>query len=141
MTGKGLAARRGRARPVDNLATYLGEEQREDAETFGERHTDDGLHEDLAGSAGLRPTASAALVPIRPTPMAAPSRPNALVMLPEIQRLRGFHHGGWVVLLCGVRRAHALARSRRKRVSGGIRRSRVVVGVIVIIAVVADEPM
>jgi hypothetical protein len=28
----------------------LGEEQREDTETFGERHTDDGLDEDLAGS-------------------------------------------------------------------------------------------
>ena len=32
---------------------HLAEEQRQDAETFGERHTDDGLNEDLAGSGGI----------------------------------------------------------------------------------------
>jgi hypothetical protein len=31
----------------------LGEEQRENAETFGERHTDDGLNEDFARGAGI----------------------------------------------------------------------------------------
>lgn len=31
----------------------LGEEQREHAETFGEGHTDDGLHEDLGRGAGI----------------------------------------------------------------------------------------
>jgi hypothetical protein len=31
----------------------LGEEQREHAETFGERHTENGLNEDFARSAGI----------------------------------------------------------------------------------------
>ena len=31
----------------------LGKEQRENAETFGERHTDDGLNEDFARGAGI----------------------------------------------------------------------------------------
>ena len=31
----------------------MREEERENAETFGERHPDDGLDEDLAGSAGI----------------------------------------------------------------------------------------
>ena len=31
----------------------MREEQRENTETFGERHTDDGLNEDFAGCAGI----------------------------------------------------------------------------------------
>jgi len=54
MAGKGLAAQaQGRTPPVWELRVGLGEEQRENAETFGERHPDDGLHEDLAGRAGI----------------------------------------------------------------------------------------
>ena len=46
---KGTAARVYRA-AKDNL---LSEEQGENAETFSERHTDDGLNEDFAGSGGI----------------------------------------------------------------------------------------
>src|SRR5882762_10123282 len=54
MAGKGLAARGGGGgAPPVQTGGLLREEEREDAETFGERHTDDGLNEDLAGSAGI----------------------------------------------------------------------------------------
>ena len=46
---KGRATQMG-ARPRDKL---LGEKQRENAETFSEGHTDDGLDEDLGGGAGI----------------------------------------------------------------------------------------
>ena len=39
--------------PGRRLRVGLREEEREDAETFGERHADDGLDENLAGSAGV----------------------------------------------------------------------------------------
>ena len=61
--GKGTGGQSGEPRAaseeVDNL---LGEEQRENAETFGERHTDDGLHEDLAGRAGIAADSFSGLV-------------------------------------------------------------------------------
>ena len=54
MAGKGLAARGGGGgAPPVQTGGLLREEEREDAETFGERHTDDGLDEDLAGRAGV----------------------------------------------------------------------------------------
>ena len=56
MGGKGLAAlTRGPRRRLVNqeLRLRFGEKQRENAEAFRERHADDGLDEDLAGSAGV----------------------------------------------------------------------------------------
>src|SRR3954468_21550929 len=48
-----MAARR-TALPLENeRSDGLREEERENAETFGERHTDDGLDEDLAGGGGI----------------------------------------------------------------------------------------
>ena len=47
---------RGDATPVKKVYDRLsdwGEEERENAKTFGERHTDDGLDKDLTGCAGI----------------------------------------------------------------------------------------
>ena len=52
--GKGAMHRAGRCiRDSENGSGRLGDEQREQTEAFGERHGQDGLDEDLAGSAGV----------------------------------------------------------------------------------------
>ena len=53
MAGKGDGGAGGEAGTPPVRNNCLGEEERENAETFGERHTDDGLDKDLAGSAGI----------------------------------------------------------------------------------------
>src|SRR5580692_2343376 len=84
---------------------------------------------------GLRPTASAALKPTRPTPMAAPRQPRPPWMLPVISAIT------WVIVVCAL----FLVDCRRPRSRhgpggkgcasmGGFR-----VVVVVLVAVIADE--
>src|SRR5690606_13249528 len=73
----------------------------------------------LPEAAGLRPTASAALKPMRPTPRAAPRRPNALVILPVISAMSMVVV---FIVLLGFRRAHAWHAPGEKVFSGTLRR-------------------
>src|SRR5271166_214 len=82
---------------------------------------------------GLRPTASAALKPTRPTPMAAPRQPRPPWMLPVISAMTG------IMFVCflvgGLPPPARLARSRRESFGsmGGVLLP------FVGVAVVADE--
>src|SRR5271170_2012520 len=82
---------------------------------------------------GLRPTASAALKPTRPTPMAAPRQPRPPWMLPVISAITSV----MLYAFFGGSPPSALwARSRRKSVGsvGGL-----LVLLVVVVAVVADQ--
>src|SRR5271169_598917 len=82
---------------------------------------------------GLRPTASAALKPTRPTPMAAPRQPRPPWMLPVISAITGIMFCIFVV--GGLPPSARLARSRRERVGS----MRGLLVLIVPVPVVADE--
>jgi hypothetical protein len=51
---------------------------------FRERGAQNGLNEDLRRRAGLRPTASEAFMPMKPTPNAAPKQARPMCRFPVI---------------------------------------------------------
>ena len=125
------------------LRRLLGEEQRENAETFGERHADDGLDEDFAGRAGIAADGLGGLV-------ADHADADGAAEETESAGNVAGHAGGFCeeevhVLVggfgCGCRRAHARYAPGGKVLMWCLGRVALVVRgiVVMIVAVVADE--
>ena len=91
----------------------LGKEQRENAETFGERHTDDGLNEDFARGAGI---ATDGFGGFGADETDADGGAEETECASEIASDFSEDHVLYGLGGCSYRRARSLARSRRERV-------------------------
>ena len=96
----------GVAPPVGMIADYFARNSAR-MQTFGERHTDDGLDEDLAGSAGIAADGFGGFVADETDAEGGAEKTECAGDVASDFSEEDGHGGGWFFVGCSCRRAHA----------------------------------